>query len=88
LSSGLHSLLTNPSVPFFNLTTGIDELDKDEVVRDWLQKATTSMHDVLNQSNFQTQVHEVYQSETGRCLHDRKRRELQSGGTKWKLHLQ
>lgn len=65
LSSGLHSLLTNPSVPFFNLTTGIDELDKDEVVRDWLQKATTSMHDVLNQSNFQTQVHEVYQSETG-----------------------
>jgi hypothetical protein len=60
LASGLHSMLTNPSLPFFGLTTGVEELDKDEAVRDWLQKASAAMHDVLNGSNFQTEIHEVY----------------------------
>lgn len=60
LASGLHSMLTNPSIPFFGLTTGIEELDTDEEVRDWLQKASNSMHAVLNGSNFQTEIHETY----------------------------
>lgn len=60
LAAGLHSMLTNPSIPFFGLTTGIEELDSDEEVRDWLQKASNSMHAVLNGSNFQTEIHETY----------------------------
>jgi len=65
LASGLHSMLSNPSIPFFGLTTGIEELDSDEEVRDWLQKATNSMHSILNGSNFQTEIHETYVGLTG-----------------------
>jgi len=64
LSGALHGLLTNPSTQFFELTTGFLELDDDDEVRLWLQKVTRQMHEVLNNSNFQTEIHEVYQDQT------------------------
>lgn len=80
LGSGLHTLLSNPSLPFFALTTGDDILDRDEQVRDWLQKASQAMHDVLNQSNFQTQVHEIYLAQlvfgTAVCLIEEDEKDL------------
>jgi len=60
LASALHSMLTNPSLKFFGLSTGDPILDRNESVRDFLQKSTDKIHEVLNNSNFQTQIHEVY----------------------------
>jgi hypothetical protein len=60
LAGFLHGLLTNPSIEFFELTSGDVELDKQDDVRKWLQDATRRMHNVLNNSNFQTEVHEMY----------------------------
>jgi len=60
LASALHGMLTNPSIQWFDLTTGIDEIDKNENVRLWLQKAVKVIHQTLNNSNFQPEIHEVY----------------------------
>lgn len=60
LGSALHGMLTNPTNPFFGLSSGDVGLDKSDGVRKWLQDCTRIMHDVLNNSNFQTEIHEVY----------------------------
>jgi len=60
LASALHSMLTNPSVIWFDMITGDPEADKDEAAIAWLQDSVKRMVEVLNNSNFQTQIHEVY----------------------------
>ena len=60
LASALHGMLTNPSTQWFELTTGDELLDQDDDIRLWLQTAVRQMHKVLNNSNFQTEIHEVY----------------------------
>jgi len=60
LAGALSSLLTNPQVQWFELLTGIPELDEDDDVRAYLQEATRRMANVFNNSNFHTQVHEMY----------------------------
>lgn len=60
LAGALHGLLTNPSVQWFELTTGDQELDDNDEVRLWLQKVTRDMHNILNNSNFQEAIHEIY----------------------------
>jgi len=60
LASALHGMLTNPSVQWFELSTGIPELDDVHEIRLWLQRAALKIHQVLNNSNFQTEIHEVY----------------------------
>lgn len=60
LAGALHGLLTNPDLPWFEYTTGDLALDANDEVRAWLQKAARVTHNVLNNSNFQTEVHELY----------------------------
>lgn len=60
LASALHGMLTNPSSIWFGLSTGDRELDKDDEVRAWLQDSVLRIIQVLNNSNFQTQIHETY----------------------------
>lgn len=60
LSGALHSMLTNPVAPFFGLTTGDEALDAEDDVREWLEDSTKRMHSVFMNSNFQTEVHEIY----------------------------
>jgi hypothetical protein len=60
LSSALHGMLTNPTVEWFELSTGDELLDSVDSVRFWLQDSVKRMHRVLNNSNFQTEIHEVY----------------------------
>lgn len=60
LAGALHGLLTNPNGEWFELTTGNPELDAQDMVRSWLQKTVRQMHNVLNNSNFQTEIHELY----------------------------
>lgn len=60
LASALHGMLTNPSSYWFEFTTGITALDQDDVVRKWLQDAAHVCHEIMNGSNFQTEIHEFY----------------------------
>lgn len=60
LAGALHGLLTNPNGEWFELTTGDIDLDRKDNVRMWLQKTVKDLHNVLNNSNFQTEVHELY----------------------------
>lgn len=60
LASALHGMLTNPSSIWFGLGTGIERIDQDDEVRKWLQDTVFRMISILNNSNFQTQVHEYY----------------------------
>lgn len=60
LTSALNGLLTNPASVWFGLGTGSQEIDNREDVRTWLQEVVHIMIQVMNQSNFQPQVHEFY----------------------------
>ncbi len=60
LAGALHGFLTNPNAPWMELTTGDLDLDREDDVRFWLQKTSKDIHNVLNNSNFQTEVHEMY----------------------------
>lgn len=60
LAGSLQGILTNPNSTWFELTTGDIELDRNDNVRAWLQDSVSRMHRVMNNSNFQTEVHEFY----------------------------
>ncbi len=60
LASALHGMLTNPETRFFELVFGDPELDEDEEVKAWCQEAGDRMFRVINNSNFQTEIHETY----------------------------
>jgi hypothetical protein len=60
LAGALHGLLTNPNAMWFEMTTGDFALDNKDNVRMWLQNTVRQMHNVLNNSNFQTEIHELY----------------------------
>lgn len=60
LVSALHGLLTNPATFFFDFTSGDPDVDNDDDCRAWMQDAMRKTHYVLNDSNFQTEVHECY----------------------------
>lgn len=60
LASSLHGMLTNPSSVWFDMETGIRELDSNKQVREYLQTCVKIMIDTLNQSNFQEEIHETY----------------------------
>lgn len=60
LASALHGMLTNPMTTFFGFSTGVIELDKMDAIAKWLDRCTQITHNVLDTSNFQTEIHEVY----------------------------
>lgn len=60
LAGALHGLLTNPYSQWFDLTTGDPKIDAEDDARLWLQDTSRRMLNVLNDSNFQTEVHEFY----------------------------
>lgn len=60
LAGTLHGLLTNPNSEWFELTTGDLKLDQDDDVREWLQNTGRALHAIINSSNFQTEIHELY----------------------------
>lgn len=60
LAAALHGMLTNPASVWFGLSTGDKELDKMRDVQAWLQDSAEKMIEMMNYSNFQTEIHEVY----------------------------
>ena len=60
LASALHSMLTNPSVQWFGLGTGNVEIDRKTENQKYIQELVSLVHDILNSTNFQTEIHELY----------------------------
>lgn len=60
LGSALHGVLTNPSSVFLGFGTGNELIDNDDEVQKWFQDTSFRLIKILNNSNFQTQVHEYY----------------------------
>lgn len=60
LASALHSMLTNPSSIWFDFATGDKEIDGNKEARQWMQDSVKRMIRVMNNSNFQTEIHECY----------------------------
>jgi hypothetical protein len=60
LAGTIHGILTNPAGYFFNLSSGDPKVDSNDDVRMWFQQVTRRMHEVLTNSNFHTEVHEMY----------------------------
>lgn len=60
LAGALHGMLTNPETRFFDLVMNDPALDDQVEVKAWLQEVSQRMFLVLQNSNFQTEVHEIY----------------------------
>jgi len=60
LASALHSMLTNPVSNWFNLCTGDRTIDELEEVIQWYYDTENTIHQVLLNSNFHSEIHEAY----------------------------
>lgn len=60
LAANLHSMLTNPELRFFELLFGDPRYDEDSAVKAWCEETADRMYQMLNSSNFQTEIHETY----------------------------
>ncbi len=56
----LHGYLTNSEELFFEFTSGDQKLDDDDDVREWLDDCARKTMNVLINSNFTTETHEMY----------------------------
>lgn len=63
LSAGLHHMLTNPTVPWLELTVADTRLKRRDSVRRWLGEASEVLFGIFNkpQTRFQPEAHETYQ---------------------------
>ena len=60
LAASLQGTLTSPSLPWFSLKLRDDEANKIRDVQIWLEDTARRMYAVFNESNFNTEVHEMY----------------------------
>jgi len=60
LASALHGMLTNPATQWFSFSTGNHEIDNKLENAKWLQDTAKRILFVLNNSNFQSEIHECY----------------------------
>lgn len=61
-ASGMHSLLTSPTLPWFALQSSDEGLNQNDNVRLWLDETARRMYDVFNspERNFASQSQELY----------------------------
>ena len=60
LAASLHGMLTNMATPWFTLRFTQPELNEDDIAKEWLEAAENTMYQAFQRSNFQEQVHELY----------------------------
>ena len=60
LAASLQGTLTSPSLPWFHLKLRDKELNEHRDVQLWLEDSARRMYDTFNESNFNTEVHELY----------------------------
>ena len=67
LAANLHSMLTNPNTNWLQFTTGNRDLDREVVVNRWLERQSEVTIEILNASNFQTEIFSFYEDLAGLC---------------------
>lgn len=65
LAAGMQGGLASPSRPWFILTLRDKELAKYGPVKQWLHDVQDRMYMLLNESNFYTEIHELYEELSG-----------------------
>ena len=60
LAASLHGTLTSPSLQWFHLKLRNAELNQNRDVQLFLENSAKRMYDLFNESNFNTEVHELY----------------------------
>ena len=60
LSASLHGMLTSGATPWFHLDMKETDISRDDDVQEWLQDTSMRMIRAFNQSNFETEIHEMY----------------------------
>ena len=60
LASALSTMLINPTRQWYQLTTDDPVLNNNNEVREWLQKTAKAGQQILNNTNFHTQAHEMF----------------------------
>ena len=60
LAASLQGTLTSPSLQWFSIKVRNEELMKNREVQLWLEDSAKRMYNVFNESNFNTEVHEMY----------------------------
>ena len=60
LSASLHGMLTSGATPWFHLDMKDATVGRDDDVQEWLEDTSQRMIRAFNQSNFETEVHEMY----------------------------
>jgi len=60
LAASLQGTLTSPSLQWFHIRLRETNLNRDRDVQLWLEDSAKRMYDMFNESNFNTEVHEMY----------------------------
>lgn len=60
LASALHGMLTNPETKFFDIVFNDQRIMEMQEVIDWCQDVSDKMYRALNNTNFQTEIYEIY----------------------------
>ena len=60
LAASLQGTLTSASLPWFHLKLRDTESNQNRDVQLWLEDAAKRMYEIFNESNFNTEVHELY----------------------------
>ncbi|NDB93803.1 MAG: hypothetical protein EB165_04050 [Euryarchaeota archaeon] len=61
LASHMHSSLTSPAAPWFTMKYDDGDLNRDDGAMEWLEDCAGRMGSAFSDSNFSTQVSEMYQ---------------------------
>lgn len=65
LAAGMQGGLASPARPWFVLTLRDKDLAKYGPVKEWLKAVQDTMYQILNESNFYTEIHELYEELAG-----------------------
>ena len=60
LAASLQGTLTSPSLQWFHINIRNKQFNENREVQLWVEDSANKMYDVFNQSNFNTEVHELY----------------------------
>ena len=60
LAASLQGTLTSPSLAWFSIKLRDEELNENRAVQLWLEDTAKRMYDTFNETNFNTEVHEMY----------------------------
>jgi hypothetical protein len=60
LAASLQGTLTSPSLPWFSVKLRDETLNENREVQLWLEDTAKRMYDTFNETNFNTEVHEMY----------------------------